>query len=89
MNTVKEGYNNKLKNRLFSCLCERENDGAWEACLDAIIIEFMGIPEDARGINYYIIFYKLNACKYLSFKYFRKTIFDIMSLLGKDTEVQE
>ena len=70
MDTVKEAYNNKLKNRLFTCLCERENDGSWEACLDAIIIEFMGIPEEERGINYYVIFYKLNTCKYLSFKYF-------------------
>ena len=49
MDTVKEAYNNKLKNRLFTCLCERENDGSWEACLDAIIIEFMGIPEEERG----------------------------------------
>jgi hypothetical protein len=84
MNAVSEGYNNKLKNRLFSCLCERESEGEWEACLDSIIIEFMGVPEKERTINYYIIFYKLNSCKYLSYKYFRKNIFEVMSLLGKD-----
>jgi hypothetical protein len=84
MNHLKEGYNNKLKNRLFACLCEREIEGEWEANLDAILIELMGYPEEEKGINYYIIFYKLSSCKYLQYKYFRKTIFDVMNLLGKE-----
>ena len=78
-----EGYNNKLKNRLFSLLCEYEKGGEWEAYLDAIIIELLGIPVAARGINFYSLFSKISALKYLSYKYFRKTIFDCMSILGK------
>ena len=83
MNSIKEAYLNKLKNRLFSCLCERETEGEWESNLDAILIELMGFPECNRNINYYTIFYKLSSCKYLSYKYFRKTIFDVMGMLGK------
>ena len=83
MKAMEEAYANKLKNRLFGCLCEREAEGEWEANLDAILIELMGLPEESRGINYYIIFYKLSSCKYLNYKYFRKTIFDVMNLIGK------
>ena len=83
MNPMNEGYTNKLKNKLFSCLCEREADRNWESCLDTILIELNGIPEEQRGIDFYSIWYKLSACRYLSYKYFRKTIFDVMSLLGK------
>lgn len=83
MEVMREGYYNKLKNRLFGCLCEREADREWESNLDAILIELMGLPEEQKSINFYIIYYKLSSCRYLSYKYFRKTIFDVMSLLGK------
>ena len=29
---VQEGYNNKLKNKLFGVLCEREKGREWEKC---------------------------------------------------------
>ena len=83
MDAAQEAYYNKIKNALFSCLCERESHGEWEAKLDAILIELMGIPESQKTINYYKVFYKLSTCRYLDFKYFRKTIFDAMTLLGK------
>lgn len=81
MDIVKEGYYNKLKNRLFSCLCEREAERDWESCLDAILIELMGVPEEDRTINYYVVFYRLSCCRYLNYKYFRKTIFGVMNML--------
>lgn len=80
---VAEGYINKMKNRLYGCLCEYEKNGEWESYLDNILIEFMGLPEENKTIHYYTIFYKLSSCRYLSYKYFRKTIFDVMSLLSK------
>ena len=82
-NVMVEAYNNKLKNKLFGLLCEFEKDREWEAFLDSILIELLGFEEDIKTINYYILFYKLSALKYLKYEYFRSTIFDCMSLVGK------
>ena len=78
-----EGYNNNLKNRLFGLLCEYEKKGDWEKFLDSILIELMSYPEDCRTINYYRLFTKVSSLRYLSYKYFRSTVFDCMSLLSK------
>ena len=82
-----EGYNNNLKNRLFGLLCEREKEREWEKFLDSILIELMGIPEDERSINYYTLYAKISSLRYLKYKYFRNTVFDCMSLLGKYNEL--
>lgn len=84
MTPIDEGYRNKLKNKLYSCLCDREADKEWEACLDSILIELLGWAEEDKGINYLVIWYKLSSCRYLSYKYFRKTIFDVMTLLSSN-----
>lgn len=83
MTSAQEGYNNKLKNKLFGLLCEYEKNREWEKFLDSIIIELMGIPEDERTINYYILMYKLSSLRYLRYEYFRSTIFDCMTLISK------
>ena len=83
MASAQEGYNNKLKNKLFGLLCEFEKNREWEKFLDSIIIELMGIPEDERTINYYILMYKLSSLRYLRYEYFRSTIFDCMTLISK------
>lgn len=83
MTSAQEGYNNKLKNKLFGLLCEFEKNREWERFLDSIIIELMGIPEDERTINYYILMYKLSSLRYLRYEYFRSTIFDCMTLISK------
>lgn len=80
---IKEGYRNKLKSKLFGLLCEREKDGEWEVFLDSILIELNGIPEEERTINYLVVVNKINTLRFLSYEYFRKTIFDCMSLLSK------
>lgn len=80
---VKEGCNNKLKNKLFGLLCEREKGREWERFLDSIIIELMGYPEEQKTINYYTLLYKLTSLRYLSYNYFRSTIFDCMDLISK------
>lgn len=80
---VKEGYNNKLKNRLYGLLCEFEKGGEWEAFLDAILIELEGIPEDQRSINYLSLYYNISSLRHLRYEYFRSTIFSCMSMLGK------
>ena len=82
---LEEGYNNKLKSKLFHLLCEREECGEWQKFLDSILIELMGVEEEKRTINYYILFRKLSAARYLEYSYFRSTIFDCMSLIGRET----
>ena len=80
---VIEASNNKLKSRLFGLLREYERGREWEKFLDSILIELMGYSEEEKTINYYILFHKLNSLKYLSYKYFRTTIFDCMTLVSK------
>ena len=71
-NTIEtEGYNNKLKNKLFGLLCEYEKGREWEKFLDSILIELLGFEEERKTINYYILYYKLSSLRYLSYKYFR------------------
>lgn len=82
--TIKEAYNNKLKNKLFGLLCEYEKGREWEKFLDSILIELQGYPEERRTINYYRLFYKLNTLRYLKYEFFRSTIFDCMNLISKD-----
>ena len=80
---VIEASNNKLKSRLFGLLREYERRREWEKFLDSILIELMGYSEEEKTINYYILFHKLSSLKYLSYKYFRTTIFDCMTLVSK------
>lgn len=82
MDITKEGYRNKIKSRLFGLLCEKEKNGEWEKFLDTIVIELMGHAEETTSINYWALMGKLQALKYLSYEYFRKTIFECMNLVG-------
>ena len=83
---VQEGYNNKLKNKLFGVLCEREKGREWEKFLNSILIELDGFDVDERTINYYELYHKLSAARFLNYDYFRTTIFDCMSLLSQKRE---
>ena len=80
---IMEAYNNKLKNKLFGLLCEREKDREWEKFLDSILVELMGFPAEKKTINYYVLYHKLSSLRYLRYDYFRTTIFDCMGLVVK------
>ena len=82
---IVEGYNNRLKNKLFGLLCEFEKEGEWESFLESIQLELLVIPVEQRTINY-----NLASLKFVKYQYFRKIIFDSMSLLSKTaiTEVE-
>ena len=83
---IREAYNNKLKNKLFGLLCEYEKGREWERFLDSILIELEGYPEEEKTINYFSLYHKIATLRYLSYPYFRSTVFDAMSLLGKTDE---
>ncbi len=87
MNNFAEGYNNKLKNKLFGLLCEYEKNREWERFLDSILTELLGIQPEKRTINYYILFAKVSSLRYLRYEYFRSTVFDCITLLGKTDEL--
>lgn len=82
MTLVEEGYNNRLKNKLFGLLCEFEKNGEWESFLDSIVIELNGVPKEEQTINYLTLMHKINMLRYLKYEYFRKTIFDCMNLIS-------
>lgn len=82
--TVKDAQFVKLKSQLYGLLCEYEKDRDWEAFLDSIIIELLGYPEEEKTVSYYTLFHKISSLRYLSYKYFRTTIFDCMNLISKE-----
>ena len=86
MDVVSSAYKNKLKNKLFALLCEREKNGEWESFLNNLYIEIFGNKNFLRTINYLELQAKMGALRYLDYPYFRSTIFDCMSLLGDDEE---
>ena len=75
-----DGYKNKLKGRLYGLLCEKEKGGEWEKYLDSIIIELNGLK--SNSINWWTLIGKMGSLRYLSYDYFRKTIFECMNLVG-------
>ena len=81
--TVDSLQRQKLKNQLYGLLCEYEKGRDWEAFLDSIIIELMGYPEEEKTPAYLTLFHKISSLRFLSYKYFRATIFDCMNILGK------
>ena len=83
MSNVKDGYYNKLNSKLYGLLCEFEKDGEWEAFLDSILLELMGIKEENRTIDYYILTNKLSTLRYVKYQYFRSIIFDCMTLISR------
>ena len=76
-------YLNKMKNRLYGLLCEREKGGEWEKFLDTIVIEILGRKEELNSINYWSLLGKVQSLRFLSYEYFRGTIFECMNLMGK------
>jgi hypothetical protein len=81
--TVDDILASKLKSQLYGLLCEYEKNREWESFLDSIIIELLGYPEEEKTPSYYRLFHKISSLRYLSYKYFRTTIFDCMSLISK------
>lgn len=76
-------YKNRLRNKLYGVLCEKEKNREWTKFLDSIIIELMGIDEKDKNVYYYVLMHKLNSCKYLEYKYFRTTILECMGIFDK------
>jgi hypothetical protein len=81
--TVNDALSAKLKSQLYGLLCEYEKNREWESFLDSIIIELLGYPEEEKTAAYYRLFHKVSSLRYLSYKYFRTTIFDCMNLISK------
>ena len=81
--TVDDALAAKLKSQLYGLLCEYEKNREWEPFLDSIIIELLGYPEEEKTVSYYRLFHKVSSLRYLSYKYFRTTIFDCMNLISK------
>lgn len=72
-----------LKNRLYGLLCEREKDGSWEDFLDNILLDLNNFQEEDRSYEYYVLVSKLASCRYISYKYYRKVIFECMNLIDR------
>ena len=80
---MRRAYRDKLKNRLYGLLCEREKEGEWEKFLDSLLIELYEFDDEQKTINYYRLIEKMSKMKYLRFSYFRPLIFECMNLIDK------
>lgn len=80
---IKEAYKDQMKKKLYGLLREREKNGEWEKFLDNVLIELEGYGDNSRTIEYYTLYAKLSSCRYLSFKYYRKTLFECMNLFDE------
>lgn len=80
---LNQEYLKRLRNKLYGILCEKEKGREWEKFLENILIELMGIPDSAKNLYFYTIFYKLSSCKFLEYKYFRNNILECMGLLDR------
>lgn len=77
-----EGYQNKMSNKLFGLLCEREKkDGNWDELLKKIHIQVLGMGKFVQPIDYWELLAKVGALRLLNYKEFRTTIFDCISLV--------
>lgn len=78
-----EGYRNKLRDRFYSLLCEREEGGKWERFVDTLFIELLGYARELNSIHFWMLLGKLASLKYLSYEHFRATVFECMNLIGR------
>lgn len=76
-------YIKRLRNKLYGVLCEKEKGGEWRKFLDSIIIELMGVEDSKKSVNYYVLIYKLNSCRFLEYEYFRITVLECMNLFDR------
>ena len=83
MANIIQERNEKMRSELFGLLCEYEKDRNWERFLDSILIELLDIEEERKTATYYKLYSKLSSLRYLSYKYFRATVFDCMNLVTK------
>ena len=67
MDAVSSAYRNKLKNKLFALLCEKEKNGEWESFLNNLYIEIFGNKNFLRTINYLELQAKMGALNTLKY----------------------
>ena len=83
---VWEGYRNKLKNNVFKLIPLREDSGHWEKHLQTIQIELLGLSKEFQSINLISIIAKLAELHVLEFAYYRKTVFEILTLIDQTVD---
>lgn len=76
-------YKESLKSRLFGLLCEYEKDREWQKFLDTIMVEVMGFNKEEQTAPYEHLVHNLASLRYLSYEYFRRTVFDCMNLVDR------
>lgn len=83
MNSFENGYKNRLTDRVFKLIPLREDRAEWLPYLDSLLIELAGLQERYPSINMHEIISKLAIAKFLSWKYYKKSVFECCTLIGK------
>lgn len=73
----------RLTNQLWKLIPMRENEEDWQKQLDTVILEFVGLNEIFIGPTFLQALSKLEALKVkeVDFDFYRKTVFECISLI--------
>ncbi len=73
----------RLSNQIWKCIPMRENDEDWKKQLDTVELELVGLNEMFMSQQFLQLLSKLEGLriKETNFELYRKTIFEILSLL--------
>ncbi len=73
----------RLSNQIWKCIPMRENDEDWKKQLDTVELEVVGLNEMFMSQQFLQLLSKLEGLriKETTFEFYRKTIFEILSLL--------
>lgn len=76
-----------LTNQLWKLIPMRENNEDWEKQLDTVILEMVGLNEIFMGPTFLFILSKLEGLKVkgkkVDFDFYRKTVFECISLIQR------
>lgn len=72
----------KLKNKLYKILCDKEEGKPWESQRNSFLIIIYGTTKEL-SVDVMELVAKLGALHILNDEYFKKTIFESMNLIDK------
>ena len=78
-----DAYLSRIQRNLYGLLCEYEKDGEWESFLDTILVRLNAVSDRLQSIKFLELMTGLNQLRFYRHKYFKRGIFDSISLMGR------
>jgi hypothetical protein len=74
-----------FKNRLYKILCDKEENKNWSLEQDNLLMDLSSflLNDDETSDKFFILYSKISLLTFLSYKYFRKNIFECINILER------